>query len=51
MGTDPHAVRRHVPQQRVEHDAVVAVGDRIDPDEHTVATQKLLAHLTATSSA
>jgi hypothetical protein len=45
MGADPHAVRRHVPQQRVEHDAVAPLGEGIDPDQHAIATEKLLAHL------
>jgi hypothetical protein len=44
MGTDPHATRCHVTQQRVENDAVVPLGEGVDPDEDTVATEKLLAY-------
>jgi hypothetical protein len=45
MGTDPHAACRHIPQQRIEHEAVAPLGERVDPDEHAVATEKLLPHL------
>jgi hypothetical protein len=45
MGTDPHAVRRHVPQHRIDRDAVAPFREGIDPDQYTVATQKLLAHV------
>jgi hypothetical protein len=44
MGTDPHTSRCNLPQQRIEHSPVLSLGYWIDPDEHTVATEKLLAH-------
>jgi len=45
MGTDPYAFRRHVPQQRVEHNPVLSRKKRIDPDQDTVTAEKLFTHL------
>jgi hypothetical protein len=45
MGTDPHAVRRYVPQHCIERGAVAPLGEGVDPDQHAIATEKLLAHL------
>ena len=42
---DPRASRRHIPQHRVEHLPGAAFVDRIDPNQHAVAGQKLGAHL------
>ena len=45
MRTDPHAAGRNIAQHRIEPEAVLAVGDRIDPDEHAIHLQQLLADL------
>ena len=45
MSADPDSSGGDVPQHRVEHRAVLPVGSRIDPDEHAVELQELLAHL------
>src|SRR6202030_492943 len=45
MCTYPYAFRRHIPQQCIEYDPVLSRKKRIDPDEDTVAAEKLLAHL------
>jgi hypothetical protein len=43
MSADPHPCRRDVPQHRIEFGPVLAIGNRIDPDEHTIGFQKLVA--------
>jgi len=45
MCTYPYVFRRHIPQQCIEYDPVLSRKKRIDPDEDTVAAEKLLAHL------
>ena len=45
MRADPDSPGRDVPQHRIERRPVLPVGNRIDPDEHAVELQKLLAHL------
>ena len=44
MGADPDAPGRHVAQHPIESRPVLAVGDRIDPDEHAIELQELLAY-------
>ena len=45
MRADPRAAGRDVAQQRVEHGARPAGVERIDPDQHAVDPEELLAHL------
>ncbi len=45
MRADPGTARRDIAQQRVEHGPGLALMDRIDPHEHAIDRQKLLAHL------
>jgi hypothetical protein len=42
---DPRTARRHIAQQRVKHRARLALVNRIDPDQHAIDLQELLAHL------
>ena len=45
MSADPDPPGGDVAQHRVERRPVLAVGNRIDPDQHAVELQKLLPHL------
>src|SRR5215472_2345436 len=45
MRADPRPARSDVAQQRVERLARLALVDRIDPDEHAIGAEQLLAHL------
>src|SRR5262249_4687691 len=45
MGAHPRPARRNVAQQGVEHGARPAGIERIDPDEHAVEAEELVAHL------
>jgi hypothetical protein len=45
MRAHEHTVVCHITQDRIELRAVAVLADRIDPDEHTVDPQQLLAHL------
>ncbi len=44
VGTHPHTSRCDVAQQRIELYSVLSLGNWIDPDEHAVGAEKLLAH-------
>ena len=43
MSADPRAARGYVAQHRVEQRAGLAPAERVDPDEHTIDFQELLA--------
>ncbi len=45
VGADPDAPRRHLPQQSVQPRSVTLVRDRIDPHQHAVLAQELVADL------
>ena len=45
MGADPGPARGDLAQHRVEDGAGLALMDRIDPDEHPLRRQQLVAHL------
>jgi hypothetical protein len=44
MSADPHPSGRNIPKHCIELRPGLAAGNRIDPDEHTIDVQKLLAH-------
>ena len=45
MSADPRSARRNIAQHRIEHSSCLSVLDRVDPDEHPVEPQELLANL------
>ena len=45
MSADPRAAPGDIAQQRVEFGAVLSVVKRINPHQHAVGREKLLAHL------
>ena len=51
MGAHPGAPGGDVPQHRIEGRPVLPSCNRIDPDEHAVEPEKLLAHLIRNSAA